>query len=121
MKHSVAGLSLSTYALLLFVQNNRSIIENLEVWRLFTSIFLHADPMHIFSNMIALLLFGATVENNNYITKLQYLIIYFVIPHAALGITFHSFIKIKVMIRDSFQDLVLKLHFILAKHSKIHL
>ncbi|MFX1386867.1 MAG: rhomboid family intramembrane serine protease, partial [Promethearchaeota archaeon] len=33
--------------------------------------------MHIFSNMIALLLFGATVETNNNITKTQFLIIYF--------------------------------------------
>lgn len=64
--------------LLLLVQINRNILENLEVWRLFTSMFLHGDPMHIFSNMIALLLFGATVETNNNITKMQYLIIYFV-------------------------------------------
>lgn len=62
---------------LLFVQINRNILENLEIWRLFTSMFLHGDPMHIFSNMIALLLFGATVETNNNITKTQFLIIYF--------------------------------------------
>ena len=73
---------LSTFAvpdvLLFFAQINRNIIENLELWRLFTSLFLHGDPMHIFSNMIALLLFGATVETNNNISKMQYLIIYFV-------------------------------------------
>jgi rhomboid protease GluP len=33
--------------------------------------------MHLFSNMIALLLFGATIETNINITRLQYLIIYF--------------------------------------------
>lgn len=58
------------------VQNNRSIIENFEIWRLFTSIFIHADPMHLFSNMIGLLLFGATVETNSNITRLQYIFIY---------------------------------------------
>jgi len=61
-----------------FAQINRNIINDYEIWRLITSIFVHADPMHIFSNMIALLLFGATVENNNNISKIQFLIIYFV-------------------------------------------
>ena len=63
---------------LALVQDNRNIIENFEVWRLITSVFVHADPMHLFSNMIALLLFGATVETNTNITKIYYLIIYFV-------------------------------------------
>ena len=52
------------------------ILKNYEYWRLFTSMFLHADVFHIFSNMIALLLFGAAVENNY--TKFEYLIIYFI-------------------------------------------
>jgi len=63
--------------LLIFVQINRRIIENYEIWRLVTSIFFHADPIHLFSNMIGLLFFGATVENNTIIKKFQYLIIYF--------------------------------------------
>ncbi len=63
---------------LIFVQINRNVIENYEIWRLFTSMFFHADPIHLFSNMIALLLFGATVETNTLISKVQYLIIYFV-------------------------------------------
>ena len=64
-------LALPEEILLLFAQRNRYIIENYEVWRLFTPIFLHADPMHIVSNMIALLLFGATVETNNNITEIE--------------------------------------------------
>ena len=63
--------------LLIFVQINRRIIENNEIWRIFTSMFFHADPIHLFSNMIGLLFFGATVENNTIIKKYQYLIIYF--------------------------------------------
>lgn len=59
-----------------FVQINVKILKNHEYWRLFTSMFLHADVFHIFSNMIALLLFGAAVENNY--TKFEYLIIYFI-------------------------------------------
>ena len=61
----------------IFVQINRRIIENNEIWRIFTSMFFHADPIHLFSNMIGLLFFGATVENNTIIKKYQYLIIYF--------------------------------------------
>ncbi|MFW9882585.1 MAG: rhomboid family intramembrane serine protease [Candidatus Thorarchaeota archaeon] len=63
--------------LLLFVQINRNILENYEIWRLFTAMFFHGDLIHLISNMFALLLFGATVETNKNITKIQYLIIYF--------------------------------------------
>ena len=62
---------------LFLVQINRNIIYEYEVWRLITSIFLHGDPIHLFSNMFALLLFGATIENNKSISKIQFLIIYF--------------------------------------------
>ena len=40
--------------------------------------FLHGDPIHLLSNMFALLLFGATVENNKSISKIKFLIIYFI-------------------------------------------
>ncbi|MFX1366122.1 MAG: rhomboid family intramembrane serine protease [Promethearchaeota archaeon] len=60
------------------VQINRNVINEFQVWRLFSSMFLHADPIHLFSNMLALLLFGATVENNTVISKIQFLIIYFI-------------------------------------------
>ena len=62
----------------IFVQINRNIIHDHEIWRLFTSMFFHGDFLHLFSNGFALLLFGATVENNKHISKIQYLIIYFV-------------------------------------------
>ncbi|UCD02233.1 MAG: rhomboid family intramembrane serine protease [Promethearchaeota archaeon] len=73
----IFNLVLSQESILLFVQINRNIIDNYELWRLITPIFMHGDPIHLFSNMIALLLFGATVENNNNISKIQYLTIYF--------------------------------------------
>jgi len=62
--------------ILQLVQINSKIVRDLEYYRLITSMFLHADIMHIFSNMIALLLFGTAVENNY--SKLEYLIIYFI-------------------------------------------
>ncbi|MFX1389179.1 MAG: rhomboid family intramembrane serine protease [Promethearchaeota archaeon] len=60
------------------VQINRNIIEDYELWRLLTSMFIHGDLIHLFSNMFGLFLFGVTVEINKNISKYQYLIIYFV-------------------------------------------
>jgi membrane associated rhomboid family serine protease len=60
------------------VQINRNIIEDYEIWRLLTSMFIHGDLIHLFSNMFGLFLFGATVETNRNISKYQYLIIYFI-------------------------------------------
>lgn len=64
--------------ILLFVQINRNVITNHEFWRLFTSLFFHGDILHLFSNMLGLLIFGATVENNQTISNPKYLIIYFI-------------------------------------------
>ncbi len=58
------------------VQINSKIFVELEVWRRFTSMFLHGDVMHLFSNMIALLLFGTYVELN--FSKFEFLLIYFI-------------------------------------------
>jgi len=72
------NLALPEEYILNFVQINGNIIYEYEYWRLITSMFLHADILHLFSNMIALLLFGATVENNRYVSKLEFVLIYFI-------------------------------------------
>jgi len=59
-----------------FVQINYKIINDFEVWRLFTAMFLHSDIMHLFSNMFGLLLFGALIEKN--FSKTEFLSIYFI-------------------------------------------
>lgn len=66
-----------TEDLILFVQINRKILEDHEIWRIFTPIFLHIDIIHLFSNMIGLLLFGATIENSRIYSKIEYLFLYF--------------------------------------------
>ena len=72
----IFNLVLSESIILNLVQINRDIVENLEIWRLFTSMFLHADIFHLFSNMIALFLFGVSIENSRRYKKIHYLIIY---------------------------------------------
>ncbi|MFX1314154.1 MAG: rhomboid family intramembrane serine protease [Promethearchaeota archaeon] len=74
----IFNLVLPKEYILNFVQINRNIIYEFQYWRLITSIFLHADLLHLFSNMIALLLFGATIENNQYVSKLEFTLIYFI-------------------------------------------
>ena len=59
----------------LLVQINSKIIFDFEIWRLFTSIFLHGDLLHIFSNMVSLLIFGAYVELS--FSKYEFVVIYF--------------------------------------------
>ena len=72
----IFNLILDVEYLLLFAQINSNVIEDLEIWRLFTAMFLHGDIIHLFSNMVALLIFGTAVETN--FPRYQYVIIYFV-------------------------------------------
>lgn len=74
----VFNLTLPIQYLLFFVQINRNIIKNYELWRLITPIFFHANELHLFSNAVALLLFGATVETNQKLSRLKFLLIYFI-------------------------------------------
>jgi rhomboid protease GluP len=60
----------------LLVQINAKIINDLEIWRLLTSMFLHGDALHLFSNMVSLLIFGAYIELSY--SKYQFIIIYFI-------------------------------------------
>jgi membrane associated rhomboid family serine protease len=74
----IFNLALPINYLLFFVQINRYIIQNFEIWRLITPIFFHANEIHLFSNTIALLLFGATVETNKVFSRLEFVLTYFI-------------------------------------------
>lgn len=56
--------------------NNYVYVQNGEIYRLFTSMFLHADIMHIVFNMYALYLLGPIVER--YYGKTKFILIYFI-------------------------------------------
>jgi rhomboid protease GluP len=59
---------------LLMAQINSSVLNG-EVWRLLTSIFMHADLIHLLSNMYGLFAFGVTVES--FFNKKEFLVAYF--------------------------------------------
>jgi len=51
-------------------------VWNGEVWRLLTAMFVHADVLHIFGNMLFLLIFGLRAEDMFDVE--EYMLIYFV-------------------------------------------
>ena len=56
-------------------QYNKFVLEQGYYWQLFTSMFVHANIVHLVSNMIFLLIFGLRAEG--LFTKKEYLAIYF--------------------------------------------
>jgi len=60
----------------LLVQINSKVVYDLELWRLITSMFLHGDALHLFSNMVSLLIFGSYIELS--FSKVNFVLIYFV-------------------------------------------
>ena len=60
----------------LLVQINSKVVYDLELWRLITSMFLHGDALHLFSNMFSLLIFGSYVELS--FSKYKFVLIYFI-------------------------------------------
>ena len=56
--------------------DNKVLVQNGEFYRLFTSMFLHADIVHLLFNMYALYVLGPQVER--YYGKTRFLLIYFV-------------------------------------------
>lgn len=60
--------------LLKFGANSRYYIQQGEVWRLFTSMFLHIGIIHLICNMYALWIIGKQLEN--FLGKFKYLIVF---------------------------------------------
>ena len=60
----------------LLVQINSKVVYDLEIWRLVTSMFLHGDALHLFSNMFSLLIFGSYIELS--FSKFKFVLIYFI-------------------------------------------
>jgi len=73
---SVLSRSLTTSETVIdaFGQYNQAVFNG-EVWRLFTAIFIHADIVHIFGNMLFLLIFGLRAEDMFDVK--EYMLIYF--------------------------------------------
>ena len=60
----------------ILVQINSKVVYDLELWRLITSMFLHGDFLHLFSNMFSLLIFGSYIELS--FSKVKFVLIYFI-------------------------------------------
>ena len=68
-------LSQDDELLIALAQINEKVMDG-EIWRLFTSIFVHSNYIHLGGNMIMLLLFGSLIEKTYKFYK--YLLIYFI-------------------------------------------
>ncbi len=71
----VVNLFLDDEILYLLAQNNLNISQGRELWSLITSFFVHANFIHLFNNILGLLIYGSMAEK--FYSKLQFLIIYF--------------------------------------------
>lgn len=70
----LAGGSTTNEVLISFGANDGSLIINGEIWRLFTSMFLHIGARHLAFNVIGLIAFG--LETERIYGNLRYLFIY---------------------------------------------
>jgi len=70
------NLTLGDLYVLRFTQNNYLILVQGQWWRLFTANWFHANALHLISNMVALLIFGISLENS--VQKGVYFAIYLI-------------------------------------------
>ncbi len=71
---SISNYGISDNWIATLAQNSIPILVNGEWWRLFTAMWLHADLMHLGSNMLGLLMFGVSLET--IARRWQYMVIY---------------------------------------------
>ena len=72
----VVNLILGDEILYLLSQYNLSISQGRELWSLITSNYVHMDFIHLFNNVVGLLIYGSMAEK--YYSKWQYLMIYII-------------------------------------------
>ena len=71
-----AIVDVPTNILALLGANNITLLQNGEIWRLLTYMFLHGSLLHLLINMYSLYIIGTQIEN--YYGKTKYIIIYLV-------------------------------------------
>ena len=85
--------SVNTLTLIMFGANNRYLVQQGEIWRLVTSMFLHIGIAHLLVNMYSLYIIGRQLEG--FLGKIKYLIVYLGsgILGSLLSIVVHSSIS----------------------------
>ena len=83
----------NTLTLIMFGANNRYLVQQGEIWRLVTSMFLHIGIAHLLVNMYSLYIIGRQLEG--FLGKIKYLIVYLGsgILGSLLSIVVHSSIS----------------------------
>ena len=78
------------YTLLYFGANNRALVQEGEVWRLVTSVFLHIGLAHLVVNMYSLYIIGKQLEG--FLGKIKYLAVFLIsgLLGSLLSVVFHE-------------------------------
>lgn len=83
----------NTGTLLLFGANLRVLVQNGQVWRLLTSVFLHIGIAHLIVNMYSLYVIGSQLEG--FLGKVKYLLVFLIsgITGSLLSVVMHESIS----------------------------
>lgn len=83
----------NTGTLLLFGANLRVLVQNGQVWRLLTSVFLHIGIAHLIVNMYSLYVIGSQLEG--FLGKVKYLVVFLIsgIIGSLLSVVMHESIS----------------------------
>ncbi len=90
LMYLIGNGSEDVYTLLYFGANNRSLVQEGEVWRLVTSVFLHIGLAHLVVNMYSLYIIGKQLEG--FLGKIKYLAVFLIsgLLGSLLSVVFHE-------------------------------
>ena len=90
LMYLIGNGSEDVYTLLYFGANNRALVQEGEVWRLVTSVFLHIGLAHLVVNMYSLYIIGKQLEG--FLGKIKYLAVFLIsgLLGSLLSVVFHE-------------------------------
>lgn len=90
LMYLIGNGSEDVYTLLYFGANNRALVQEGEVWRLVTSVFLHIGLAHLVVNMYSFYIIGKQLEG--FLGKIKYLAVFLIsgLLGSLLSVVFHE-------------------------------